>query len=199
MIFASVDGGTLGLRLKNKVWSEGLTREVEQDFFTDTAQAFVWPSEVDLELVKDVDDTGPMELDTVTYTLFVTNHGPSDATAIVVADTLPAGLTFVSQSGGYDPVTGIWNVGDLPPGDTAWIDISASVNGGTGGSTLWNRAWGAQVDQVDTVDINDADSVSVSVVAPAQQQKEPQPDAPVEQSGELPPAKPRETPSVPKP
>ncbi|WP_169237160.1 choice-of-anchor Q domain-containing protein [Candidatus Roseilinea sp. NK_OTU-006] len=36
---------------------------------------------------------------TITYTLLVTNAGPSSATSVTVTDNLPAGLTYVSASG----------------------------------------------------------------------------------------------------
>jgi uncharacterized repeat protein (TIGR01451 family) len=35
----------------------------------------------------------------LTYTILVTNNGPSPAANVVVTDVLPAGLTFVSASG----------------------------------------------------------------------------------------------------
>src|SRR5439155_14558658 len=34
----------------------------------------------------------------LTYTINATNNGPSDATSLVVRDTLPSGVTFVSAS-----------------------------------------------------------------------------------------------------
>jgi uncharacterized repeat protein (TIGR01451 family)/fimbrial isopeptide formation D2 family protein len=37
---------------------------------------------------------------TITYTVTVTNNGPAIATNVVVTDTLPAGSTFVSATGG---------------------------------------------------------------------------------------------------
>jgi uncharacterized repeat protein (TIGR01451 family) len=52
----------------------------------------------DLSVVK----TGPANVvagGTVTYTLDVSNAGPSNAAALTVIDTLPAGVTFVSASG----------------------------------------------------------------------------------------------------
>ena len=52
----------------------------------------------DLSLSK----TGPSKVapgSSVVYELTVTNHGPSDATAVVVTDTLPAGVTLVSVAG----------------------------------------------------------------------------------------------------
>jgi uncharacterized repeat protein (TIGR01451 family) len=52
----------------------------------------------DLAITK----TGPVSVtpgQTVTYTIQVTNNGPSDATGVAVDDPTPAGLTFVSLAG----------------------------------------------------------------------------------------------------
>ena len=51
----------------------------------------------------------------VDYTIIVGNNGPNTATNVVVTDTLPAGLTYVSSLGGtYDPATRTitWNLGN---------------------------------------------------------------------------------------
>src|SRR5438093_1453874 len=60
----------------------------------------------DLAVVK----TGPasvIAVGSVTYTIAVTNNGPSDASAVVVQDTLPAGVTFVSASNGGTAAAGV--------------------------------------------------------------------------------------------
>jgi uncharacterized repeat protein (TIGR01451 family) len=62
-----------------------------------SAPVQVVPS-ADLSLVK----TGPasaLASGAIAYSLAVSNAGPSDATAVTVDDTLPAGVTFVSASG----------------------------------------------------------------------------------------------------
>ena len=46
----------------------------------------------------------------VTYTFAVANAGPSDAANLTVTDTLPAGVTFVSASGGGWTCTNSGNV-----------------------------------------------------------------------------------------
>ena len=56
------------------------------------------PRTADLELVKtDTPDPVPLGED-LTYTLSIANHGPSDATSVTVADTLPASVEFVSAT-----------------------------------------------------------------------------------------------------
>src|SRR5204862_6298697 len=54
--------------------------------------------------------TGPatvVAVNPITYTITVTNNGPSDASAVVVQDTLPAGVTFVSASNGGTATAGV--------------------------------------------------------------------------------------------
>ncbi len=56
--------------------------------------------EVDLAITKG-DSPDPVRFgEALTYTLLVTNNGPQDATGVMVVDTLPAGVTFVSASAG---------------------------------------------------------------------------------------------------
>jgi uncharacterized repeat protein (TIGR01451 family) len=74
----------------------------------------------------------------VTYTLNVTNNGPSTATSVSVVDTLPTGLTFVSgtsvigSSTAGTVASGANNTANvtiptLAPGETAVVTIRASV------------------------------------------------------------------------
>ena len=53
------------------------------------------PEEADVAIVKSVNDPTPNEGDLITYTLLVTNNGPSQASNVVVTDSLQPGLTFV--------------------------------------------------------------------------------------------------------
>lgn len=73
--------------------------------------------------------------ETVTYTVQVTNNGPSAATNVVVTDNLPASLTYNSRTistgtSTFDATTGnlTWNVGTLASGATATMTISATIN-----------------------------------------------------------------------
>jgi uncharacterized repeat protein (TIGR01451 family)/fimbrial isopeptide formation D2 family protein len=88
------------------------------------------PKAADLSLTKTVDNDEPNAGSNVTFTLTVANAGPNAAGGIVVHDPLPAGLTYVSDTGqgAYDPATGDWAVGGLSKGDTASLDITALVN-----------------------------------------------------------------------
>jgi uncharacterized repeat protein (TIGR01451 family) len=57
---------------------------------------------------------------TLTYTLTATNRGPDDATGATIADTLPAGVTFLSASAGCTKTgaTVTCALGALPDGAT---------------------------------------------------------------------------------
>ncbi|MFN0182137.1 MAG: hypothetical protein ACKVZ0_25310 [Gemmatimonadales bacterium] len=66
----------------------------------------------------------------INYTITVTNNGPSAATAVVVTDTLPAGLTFVSATGG----------GTQSGAVVTWPAIASLASGGSQTFTLVARA-----------------------------------------------------------
>ena len=56
--------------------------------------------ETDLSIVKDDGGAPFVPGSNLTYTLTVTNNGPSDSTGGTITDVLPAGLTFVSSTSG---------------------------------------------------------------------------------------------------
>ena len=82
----------------------------------------------DLEIVKIVSDKNPKFGEEITWTITVTNNGPSDAKDVTVTDKLPAGLIFKDSNGTYDKTTGIWTVGDLANGKSASLVITTTVN-----------------------------------------------------------------------
>ena len=101
------------------------------------------PLQADLVTTMTVDDASPNEGDAVTYYVTVRNLGPNDASAVIVAEALPAGVTHVSHiasQGVFDPAFELWGVGALAAGDSATLDIAVTVDGGTSGQTIINTA-----------------------------------------------------------
>ena len=97
----------------------------------DQDDVVVTPIQVaDLALTKSVDTTTPDVNDNVIFTLTVANEGPSEATGIQVLDLLPSGFTYVSDDGGgaYVSGNGIWSIASLANGNSAILNITASVN-----------------------------------------------------------------------
>jgi uncharacterized repeat protein (TIGR01451 family) len=79
----------------------------------------------DLSLTLQASTLQPAVNSDVTFTIKVANGGPSEAASIAVSAPLPAGLTYVSDSGGgaYANATGIWTVGTLAAGSTSTLTI----------------------------------------------------------------------------
>ena len=87
--------------------------------------------QADLEVTKEVDTSSPALDDVVTFTITVTNHGPADATGLIVRDIIPVGLVFegyTSTRGSYEAnKLGFWTIGDLAVGQTETLRISTKV------------------------------------------------------------------------
>ncbi|MCB1643376.1 MAG: DUF11 domain-containing protein, partial [Xanthomonadales bacterium] len=68
--------------------------------------------------------------DTVTYTVSVSNAGPGDGDMVVVTDTLPANLTYVSNTCGATVAgqTVTWNIGMLANGASVSCNIATTIN-----------------------------------------------------------------------
>ena len=62
------------------------------------------------------------------YMVTATNDGETDLTGVVITDTLPAGLSFVSADSGGTHAAGVvtWNIGDLAMGDSVTVTVRLS-------------------------------------------------------------------------
>jgi uncharacterized repeat protein (TIGR01451 family) len=122
--------------------------------------------EADLEISKEVSDSAPDEDDAIVYTVTVTNNGPHDASGVVVSDTLPGGVSYVSDDGGgdYDEATGVWSVGNLGNSISATLHITATVDVGTAGDAITNTAIIIASDQSDPVTDNNQSNAVITVI-----------------------------------
>ncbi|WP_343391877.1 hypothetical protein [Candidatus Amarobacter glycogenicus] len=120
----------------------------------------------DLRLEKSADPATLLAGDTVHYTIQVTNFGPSDALAVSVVDTLPAGFTFLHDTDSCVEApagTLTCTLGTLVAGGSTSFDVYAQVDVDTPGGVYANNA----VASSPTSDPNPADntdSVDVSVL-----------------------------------
>jgi uncharacterized repeat protein (TIGR01451 family) len=117
-------------------------KEVNVSNNTDTVSNPVTPR-IDLQITK-VDSQDPVEPGSqFTYTLEIKNNGPSNATGVVVTDTLPAtGVTYVSASLTPTSINGrdlAFEIGNLASGASRTITITVAV-GSTFVGSLYNTA-----------------------------------------------------------
>jgi gliding motility-associated-like protein len=84
----------------------------------------------DLTITKTVNESTPNIGENVIFTITVTNEGNSMFNDVMVTDDLPDGYEFVnitSDMGTYDPVSEMWMIEELMPGETATMWLEAEV------------------------------------------------------------------------
>jgi uncharacterized repeat protein (TIGR01451 family) len=66
---------------------------------------------------------------TLTYTISYTSSGPGTADSAVITDTIPAGATFASATGGGVLVGNVvtWNLGNLPAGASGSVTLTVNL------------------------------------------------------------------------
>ena len=88
------------------------------------------PQTADLSVVKIVNVDRVSVGNRITYTIVVKNNGPDTALDVYAVDKLSDALKFVSYKasvGVYDPVTGIWTIGNLTNKSNATLEITCIV------------------------------------------------------------------------
>jgi uncharacterized repeat protein (TIGR01451 family) len=119
----------------------------------------------DLSLSLDGEPNPVLVGDDLTYTVVVSNNGPSRATNVTVTDALPSNATFISVTPSQGTATvspgGVLtaNLGDLRPGDQATVQVVVQP---TAEGTLSNTA-SVRSDQTDPDPRNNTATVNTTV------------------------------------
>jgi uncharacterized repeat protein (TIGR01451 family) len=97
--------------------------------------------EADLTLAGSVSPEPVLQGGTLTYTLTVTNQGPDAATATVLTNTLPDGVTAVSATASQGScslgtTTTTCDLGTLAPGESVQVDILTTAVTAEGGKLV---------------------------------------------------------------
>jgi uncharacterized repeat protein (TIGR01451 family) len=136
---------------------------VVQEATTLTAVNLAAVAAADMGITQTVSPS-PTNGQNVTFTLSITNAGPSTATSVTVTDTLPSGWTFVSATPStsctYLSGTVSCSMGSMVNAGTATVTIVAVPNA-AGSAT--NNANVSNSPEVDPNTVNNSSSVTVTV------------------------------------
>ncbi len=147
--------------------SVGSSDTFDPDTTNNTDDATVNTIAADLSITKSDSPDPVVAGNNLTYTVTVSNAGPSDAANVVVTDTLPAGVTFVSTTGCAEDPNGVptCSLGTITAGGNKQYTVTVTVNAGTTG-TLTNNV-SVTSDTSDPVPGNNSDSEDTTVNASA--------------------------------
>ena len=123
----TIDPTTTG-SFDNTATVAAATADPNGDDNTSTATVAIDPGPTDLAITKTASD-GPYGVGApVTYTIVVTNNGPSTAFGVTATDPLPAGTTYQSSTTTQGSCSGtttvVCNLGTLDPLDSATITLT---------------------------------------------------------------------------
>lgn len=120
---------------------------------------------IDRSITKTIDVPYPELNSNVVFTLKAENLGNGNAVGVSVTDLLPDGFSYVSSvapSGtSYDPISGIWTIGDLASNASISLKITAKVIK-TGVNINTATITGSQPDQVSNNDQSSATTTTGS-------------------------------------
>ncbi|MCX7874526.1 MAG: choice-of-anchor A family protein [Melioribacteraceae bacterium] len=88
-------------------------------------------NEADLKIEKSSNITNPKCGDNFSYTIKVTNLGPSEAKAVQVTDIIPNGISLLSNSasqGSYNSGNGIWTIGNIANGSSVTLTLNVKAD-----------------------------------------------------------------------
>jgi uncharacterized repeat protein (TIGR01451 family) len=143
----------------------GNETDPDQNNNSSTTQTNV-TQQVDVSLTKSASAATIVPGQQLTYTILVTNSGPSTATDVTVTDTLPAGVTFVSATStlgtaAHNAGTITGSIGTLNVGQSATVTVIVGVNAAAP-ATLTNTAT-VTTNETDTNPANNSDTETVNV------------------------------------
>jgi len=128
-LVAHIDGDELGT-LINSVTATGTPTYGDDVEDTDTADVYVYHAGIDVQ--KTADPACGAASTNVTFTITVTNTNGSVLDPVIVVDTLPDGMSYVSDdAGGEESPEGTitWDLGLIAAGNSTTIHLVASIDG----------------------------------------------------------------------
>ncbi|HOO54290.1 MAG TPA: hypothetical protein PLX30_08635, partial [Methanothrix sp.] len=127
---AHINGSVVG-ELTNTVEAEGKPEQGKNVTDSDSVNVTALGAKIDVD--KTVDIPVAKIGTNVTFTINVTNTGSADLDPVIVTDTLPFGLDYVSSTDNGSESGGVvaWNLGRMNSSDSRSIELVAQITGST--------------------------------------------------------------------
>jgi len=123
---------------------------------------------IDLKVTETLNNSSPDVGQQVVFTITGTNDGPANATGTTITSIIQNGYTFVSATtttGTYDPVTGLWSIGNLNNGASETLAITVTVNP-TGNYVMTSIIGCNEVEETMVNNVADAELIPVEFLIP---------------------------------